>query len=466
MKRFLTGILFVAACLQAWGQSDWSRIDSLIAAMLPEGSEVGISVYDLTEKKPLYTYRDTKLSRPASTMKLLTAVAFLSRADARTPFRTEVWHDGTIERDTLKGNLYVVGGFDPEFDDEAMDSLVSAVRAFPISVIDGQVYGDVSMKDSLYWGNGWAWDDNPEAYQPYLSPLMFCKGAVKVIAVPSAQQGDTARLVFTPSSSYYTADNRTKTRTPSAGKFSVSRGWLENDNRLVVKGNVASVRTGWVNLYHSESFFMHTFVERLHAAGVAAPASYAFCPLPPEGAGRIARWETPVQKVLDQLMKESDNLNAEALLCRLGAHATGKKGVAAEDGLKEVEALIRLLGHDPKSYKLADGSGLSNYNYLSPALLVDLLKYAYSRTDIFRSLYKSLPIAGIDGTLKFRMKKTAAAGNVHAKTGSFTAINALAGYLKRKNGNQVAFAIMNQNVFPAAKARAFQDKVCEVLVAE
>lgn len=90
----------------------------------------------------------------------------------------------------------------------------------------------------------------------------------------------------------------------------------------------------------------------------------------------------------------------------------------------------------------------------------------YSRTDIFRSLYKSLPIAGIDGTLKFRMKKTAAAGNVHAKTGSFTAINALAGYLKRKNGNQVAFAIMNQNVFPAAKARAFQDKVCEVLVAE
>lgn len=74
----------------------------------------------------------------------------------------------TIERDTLKGNLYVVGGFDPEFDDEAMDSLVSAVRAFPISVIDGQVYGDVSMKDSLYWGSGWAWDDNPEAYQPYL----------------------------------------------------------------------------------------------------------------------------------------------------------------------------------------------------------------------------------------------------------------------------------------------------------
>ena len=144
--------------------------------MLPEASEVGISVYDLTAKKSLYTYRDTKLSRPASTMKLLTAITALSRPDADNPFRTEVWHDGVIEHDTLQGNLYVVGGFDPEFDSLMMDSLIEEVITFPFSVINGQVYGDVSMKDSLYWGSGWAWDDTPAGYQPYLSPLMFCKG--------------------------------------------------------------------------------------------------------------------------------------------------------------------------------------------------------------------------------------------------------------------------------------------------
>ena len=127
--------------------------------MLPEASEVGISVYDLTAKKPLYDYRAEKLSRPASTMKLLTAITALSRPDADEPFRTEVWHDGVIERDTLQGNLYVVGGFDPEFDSQAMDSLIGEVITFPFSVINGQVYGDVSMKDSLYWGHGWAWDD-------------------------------------------------------------------------------------------------------------------------------------------------------------------------------------------------------------------------------------------------------------------------------------------------------------------
>ena len=126
--------------------------------------------------------------------------------------------------------------------------------------------------------------------------------------------------------------------------------------------------------------------------------------------------------------------------------------------------LIRRLGHDPKDFKVADGCGLSNYNYLSPALLVDFLKYAYSQTEVFQMLYKSLPVGGVDGTLKFRMKGTPAFRNVYAKTGSFTAINALAGYLKMKNGHEVAFAIMNQNVLSAAKARAFQDKVCEVII--
>ena len=196
------------------------------------------------------------------------------------------------------------------------------------------------------------------------------------------------------------------------------------------------------------------------------PKSYGFAELPRDSVQveRIACWNTSVQEVLNQLMKESDNLNAEAFLCRLGAQATGKKQVAAEDGIVEIMQLIRQLGHNPKEYKIADGCGLSNYNYLSPALLVDFLKYAYSRTEVFRMLYKSLPVGGIDGTLKNRMKSAATFRNVHAKTGSFTAINTLAGYLKMKNGHEVAFAIMNQNVLSAAKARAFQDKVCEVII--
>ena len=288
---------------------------------------------------------------------------------------------------------------------------------------------------------------------------------VKVTAVPGATRGDSARLSFEPSSSYYTMTNETKTRTSSAGKFSVSRGWLENKNNLIVSGNVENRRIGDVNVYSSQDFFMHTFVERLRNKGIEISNHYAFDSFRSDSLSIcMARWECPVQDVIDQIMKESDNLSAEALLCRLGARATGKKQVSAKDGIEEIYRLIQDLGHDPDNYKIADGCGLSNYDYLSPALLVDFLKFAYSRTDIFRKLYKALPVAGIDGTLKNRMKQGAAFKNVHAKTGSYTAINTLAGYLKMANGHQVAFAIMNQNILSAAKARNFQNKVCEILV--
>ena len=130
-------------------------------------------------------------------------------------------------------------------------------------------------------------------------------------------------------------------------------------------------------------------------------------------------------------------------------------------GLSALYAFSMIVGR----YNLADGCGLSNYNYISPDLLVSFLKFAYSRTDVFQKLYKALPIGGVDGTLKYRMKRgTPSYKNVHAKTGSFTAINCLAGYLRMANGHEVAFAIMNQNVLSGAKARAFQDAVCDEVI--
>ena len=442
-----------------------SRLDTLLKYKLPQGSNVAISVYDLTANKLLYGYQPDKLSRPASTMKLLTTITALSRPEADEPFRTEVWYRGTIERDTLQGDLYVIGGFDPELDEVALDSLVNSVARLPFSVIKGTVVGDVSMKDSLYWGSGWAWDDTPASYQPYLSPLMLNKGVVTVTAFPG-ERGDTARLECTPASSYYAVTNKTQSRTPAAGRFRVSRDWLENGSSLIVTGNVDGRRTGTVNIFSSQDFFMHTFVERLQARGVEVSSSYAFGEFRQDSLStRAALYETPVQDVVREIMKESDNLNAEAMLCRLGAQATGRKRVSADDGLSAVRMLIKKLGYNPDRYNLADGCGLSNYNYLSPELLVAFLKYAYSRTDVFQKLYKALPIGGVDGTLKNRMKKgTPSYRNVHAKTGSFTAINCLAGYLKADNGHQIAFAIMNQNALSGREARAFQDAACEIII--
>ncbi|MBQ9884790.1 MAG: D-alanyl-D-alanine carboxypeptidase, partial [Bacteroidaceae bacterium] len=191
------------------------RLDSVVKANLPSGSNVGIMVYDLTSGKASYEYQSEMLGRPASTMKLLTSITALSLPQSEEPFRTELWYDGEIKQDTLFGNVYVVGGFDPEFDEEALSLFADTIASLKVKHIEGHVYGDVSMKDSLYWGSGWLWDDNPEAFQPYLSPLMLNKGAVKITAT-AGNAGEKARLVATPTSTYYTISNQTVSKQTKA----------------------------------------------------------------------------------------------------------------------------------------------------------------------------------------------------------------------------------------------------------
>ena len=112
---------------------------------------------------------------------------------------------------------------------------------------------------------------------------------------------------------------------------------------------------------------------------------------------------------------------------------------------------------------MADGSGLSLYNYVSAEMLVALLGYGWQNEQIRQHLLSSLPIAGFDGTLKNRMKGTAAEGNVLAKTGTVSGISSLAGFLTTATGHTLAFAIINQGVSSSAMGRAFQDKVCQEL---
>lgn len=467
IKNYLLTFFFLLTLLPStWGQNRLTeRLDSLINLKLPDGADVGVSVYDLTANKQLYSYRENKLSRPASTMKLLTVITALENLDPQDVFRTEVWYKGIVRQDTLIGDLYVIGGFDPEFNDVAMDSLVSKVRSSSFSVIQGNIYGDVSMKDSLYWGTGWLWDDTPGGYQPYMSPLMLNKGTITITALPASTKGDSAIVLAEPLSGFYTLTNDAKSKDYDAGKFSVSRNWLEDKNDIIVKGNVTGKRKENVNVYPSQDFFMYTFIERLREKGMRIPDEYGYRELENDSLSfLVTSWETPLQKVVNEVMKESDNLGAEALLCKIAVNATKQKKVSWKEGLDVIKTQIQKVGHDPKKYRIADGCGLSHYNYISPQLLVDLLKYAYNSSAIFGRLYKSLPIAGIDGTLQYRMKTgTKAHKNVHAKTGTFTGVCSLAGYLKSANGHDIVFAIMNQNQLSAREVRVLQDLICETL---
>ena len=169
-----------------------------------------------------------------------------------------------------------------------------------------------------------------------------------------------------------------------------------------------------------------------------------------------------VDQVLPRMMKKSDNYYAESLFYQLAA-LSGKKAAGQKEARGYIDALIRKVGLTPSHYEIADGSGVSLYNYLTPELLIRLLEYAWREDRIRQKLYPSLPIAGVDGTLEKRMQKTPAQGNIHAKTGTVSGVSSLSGYATSPEGHVIAFSIINMGIPRAQVGRDWQDKVCIAL---
>ena len=151
----------------AWEDKIVDRIDELLKSSIFKTSTVGIEVYDITANKLLYTYNESQTMRPASTQKVLTAVTALDRLGGYYEFKTRLYYDGEIADGVLNGDLYCIGGFDPAFNAEDLESFVSALAEAGIDTIRGGVYADLHFKDDGRLGEGWCWDDDNPTLTPY-----------------------------------------------------------------------------------------------------------------------------------------------------------------------------------------------------------------------------------------------------------------------------------------------------------
>ena len=196
---------------------------------------------------------------------------------------------------------------------------------------------------------------------------------------------------------------------------------------------------------------------RINTTGVRVSAGTL-----PADAKHLCTRSHSIGEVMKQMMKESDNLFAECTYYQVAA-SSGKRPAKAKDAQEIEKDLLNKIGLNADDYSLADGSGLSLYNYLSAEAQVALLRYAWQTPNIFQTLFPTLPIAGEDGTLKRRMQDTPAQGRVWAKTGTVSGVSALSGYLVAPNGHYIAFSIINQGVKQGSAGRRFQDRVCAAL---
>lgn len=215
-------------------------------------------------------------------------------------------------------------------------------------------------------------------------------------------------------------------------------------------------------LLDNDDRFLSGWRRALREAGIKTDSDEATEGRVPQDASLVCERTHTIDQVLLPMMKESDNSMAESLFYQIAA-AGGQPFAGRKQAVARVNALIRKVGLDPAHYQIADGSGLSLYNYLTPQLLMRLLRYAYKDGKIYRHLLPSLPIAGTDGTLKRRLRKTAAEGNVRAKTGTVEGVSTLSGYCTSAEGHTLCFSIMNQGLRYTSTGRKFQDRVCRAL---
>ncbi|MCL6098971.1 MAG: D-alanyl-D-alanine carboxypeptidase/D-alanyl-D-alanine-endopeptidase [Bacteroidetes bacterium] len=442
-----------------------NQIDSLLVSDLPNSTQAAISVYDLTENKSVYTHNEKLLLRPASNQKILTTSATYLFLGSDYNFETKIVHTGTIADSVLCGDLYFIGGLDPAFTTHNLDSLVREIKKFGIKEINGNVYGDVSAMDSLFWGEGWMWDDDPYSFAAYMTPLNINKNSVAVVVSPS-QPGGIANVETLSNTNSVVIKNSAVTTDTGKTKLKVTRDWLNRKNTIFVSGTISRLSepdTIALNVFNPTFYFLQLAEESFKRNGVELDGKVDTLTLR-DSAEVIASSKHSIESVINYTNKNSYNLGAEMLLRALALKYYGKPA-SAKNGIKLLDSLITLSGLDPKKYSLVDGSGLSFYNLVSTQLIMNVLKYLYlNQPEIYKKIYDSFPVSGTDGSLKNRMKNFPIRGQVHAKTGTISGVSCLSGYIQTRKNHTLAFSVMIQNYTGnSSAARKFQDKICEII---
>ena len=432
------------------------RIDAILDQPAFAPAFWGVEVRDLKSGRVLYARNAEKNLKPASTQKLVTTAAALDAFGPQERFRTTVETTGTIDGSgRVQGDLVLVGGGDPNLSGRfhegrvtaPLEDLAQQLLAAGVRSVSGKVIGHEGRFSGERRGEDWAWNDLVWCYGAEVSALSFNDNCVSLELAPGVRAGDPAVVRGTPPSRYYEVVSTVTTIARGAtGELRLERPLGGNLIRLT--GTHAVGQAPWrgsVALEDPARYAATVFSEVLAAKGIAVSGEVATSsePLPAPRRVLAAIESEPLATLITTINKESQNLHTEMLLRQLGTRAGGAGSV--EEGLAAVDDFLRRQGVRPDTWSLRDASGLSRSDLLTPHEMVNLL-VAMDRHPHAAFFRGSLPVAGEDGTLEWRMRGSPAQGRVLAKTGTIRNVNALAGYLTTRTGARLVFyAVVNHH---------------------
>jgi len=445
------------------------RLDLILNDPALAHAIAGIKIVSLRTGEVFYERSADLLAHPASNQKLLTSATALSLLGPAYVFRTSVACDSAQKvESTISGDLYLIGRGNPDLTDKDLFGLAQNLAQMGITEIRGNLVCDDFYFDDLRWGSGWMWDDDPSDLFSRFTALTVNDNAVVVRVTPADSLDRPARVQITPPTDHVVLVNKSVTVKRKSqidslklSPLLITRNWQQNENTILVDGALAqneSPQEETLNVLHPEIYCGKLFRDALRTAGITVQGNVIRGEAPAK-IKILAEHRSPMMPILINLNKTSDNLTAELLLKTIGAEKFGRPGTAAK-GIRAMQQFFSAVGVDTNAVYSADGSGVSHYNLITPANLVNLLTAMWKNFSIRNEFITTLPIAGVDGSLGGRMKGTAAAGVLHAKTGTISAVSTLSGYTTTADGEELAFSFMMQHFLGSSRAvRSIQDRL-------
>lgn len=436
--------------------------ENILSDSIFQRSLVGMKIVSVNRGDVLFEKNSRLLLRPASNMKLLATATAFSLLERDFQFNTTLHVDSLDKNGTVHGNLYLRGGGNPDLRLTDLDSIVSQIKQLRIRRITGDIVSDNSYYDTTWFGRGWMWDDEPFSHGAPISALSINENCVKVTVQAGRKHGDPAIVAIEPQTSYVSIINTARTVSDSViSPLRIVRQFQNRSNTIEIKGDILLNEGGkseLVSVWKPELFAATLLKEYLQKDKILNNGIVRNGLTPP-GSRLLLTHTFPLDSVIHKTNKMSSNLSAESLLRTISKQSDSAYGTS-EHGISLSNKYLASVGLDTLAFLIADGSGVSYYNLVSPETIVSLLLTIARDSTLFQRFYDSLPIAGIDGTLRSRMKGTPALGNLRAKTGTLSGISSLSGYVHSGDGELLAFSIMMQNfIGPSKPYRDVQDLI-------
>ena len=434
------------------GGSAWSgaqmatlrrSVNAILAAPTLRGANVGLLVLDTVRGTLLYSQGADQALMPASNFKLLVGSAALRRLTPTFTYITTV-AGAAPQNGVIAGDLYLRGGGDALLRAGDLRDAAAALAKRGITRIDGALITDASHFDAQRYGFGWSWDDLPYYYAPVVTALELEDGIVHAFMSPGPAIGAPVALRVEPQSTTFMIDNRLTTGPKGSKDTSdIARPWNAPQTIELTGGYPAGAKESGdltPSVPDPEGYAGDVFAQALAAQHIVLTGSVRDGKMP---TGTPVLWthqSEPMPQLLADFWYPSDNLMGELLLKELGVAQAGEPGTVANGQIVEAQ-FLRSIGIDPKTVTIGDGSGLSQYDRITPRAFVAILQADWNSP--YRDIVlNALPVAGVRGTLKSSYRGTPAERNVFAKTGSISHVRTISGFVQTRTHGPLTFSFL------------------------